>query len=117
LGHRKLAAITPHTITEPAVLLASLAKVRRQGYATVAEENIPSVLSVGAPITDRGGNVVAALSPAFPKYLDGDMTLQRVVPLVTAAALRVSRTLGAGELGTTPATRLIAIGERNGGKR
>jgi IclR family KDG regulon transcriptional repressor len=117
LGHRKLAAITPHTITEPAVLLASLAKVRRQGYATVAEENIPSVLSVGAPITDRGGNVVAALSTAFPKYLDGDMTLQRVVPLVTAAALRVSRTLGAGELGTTPATRLIAIGERNGGKR
>ena len=117
LGHRKLAAITQHTITEPAVLLASLAKVRRQGYATVAEENIPSVLSVGAPITDRGGNVVAALSTAFPKYLDGDMTLQRVVPLVTAAALRVSRTLGAGELGTTPATRLIAIGERNGGKR
>ena len=117
LGHRKLAAITPHTITEPAVLLASLAKVRRQGYATVAEENIPSVLSVGAPITDRGGNVVAALSTAFPKYLDGDMTLQRVVPLVTAAALRVSRTLGGGELGTTPAMRLIAIGERNGGKR
>ena len=36
LGHRKLAAITPHTITDPAVLLASLAKVRRQGYATEA---------------------------------------------------------------------------------
>jgi len=43
--------------------------------------------------------------------------LQRVVPLVTAAALRVSRSLGAGELGTAPAMRLTAIGERNGGKR
>ncbi|MPZ30500.1 MAG: helix-turn-helix domain-containing protein [Rhodospirillales bacterium] len=117
VGHRKLAAITPHTITDPAALLASLPKVRRQGYATVVEENIPGVLSVGAPITDRGGTVVAALSTAFPKYLDGDMTLQRVVPLVTAAALRVSRTLGAGELGTAPAMRLTAIGERNGGKR
>ena len=91
LGHRKLAAITPHTITDPAALLASLAKVRRQGYATVVEENIPGVLSVGAPITDRGGNVVAALSMAFPSIWTADMTLQGVMPLVTAAALRISR--------------------------
>ncbi len=117
VGHRKLAAITPHTITDPAALLASLPKVRRQGYATVVEENIPGVLSVGAPITDRGGIVVAALSTAFPKYLDADRTLQGVIPLVTAAAARVSRSLGAGELGTPPAMRLTAIGERNGGKR
>jgi IclR family KDG regulon transcriptional repressor len=117
LGHRKLLAITPHTITDPAVLLASLTKVRRQGYATVVEENIPGVLSVGAPITDRSGHVVAALTTAFPKYLDADRTLQGVIPLVTAAAARVSRSLGAGELGMPPAMRLTAIGERNGGKR
>jgi IclR family KDG regulon transcriptional repressor len=117
LGHRKLAAITPQTTTDPATLVASLAKVRRQGYATVVEENIPGVLSVGAPITDRGGNTVAALSVAFPKYLESGLTLQGSVPLVTAAALRVSRTLGAGELGTPSAMRLTAIGERNGGKR
>jgi DNA-binding IclR family transcriptional regulator len=117
LGHRKLLAITPHTITDPAALLASLSKVRRQGYATVVEENIPGVLSVGAPITDRGGHVVAALTTAFPKYLDADRTLQGVIPLVTAAAARVSRSLGTAELGTPPAMRLTAIGERNGGKR
>jgi IclR family KDG regulon transcriptional repressor len=117
VGHRKLSAITPHTITDPAVLLAALPKVRRQGYATVVEENIPGVLSVGAPITDRNGHVVAALSTAFPKYLDADRTLQGVIPLVTAAAMRVSRSLGAAELGTPPAMRLTAIGERNGGKR
>jgi DNA-binding IclR family transcriptional regulator len=117
LGHRKLMAITPHTITDPAALIASLAKVRRQGFATVVEENIPGVLSVGAPITDRAGAVVAALSVAFPKYLESGLTLQGSIPLVTAAALRISRTLGAGELGTPPATRLTSIGERNGGKR
>jgi len=117
LGHRKLAAITPHTITDPTALVASLVKVRRQGFATVVEENIPGVLSVGAPITDRGGNVVAALSVAFPKYLESGLTLQGSIPLVTAAALRISRALGAGELGTTSAMRLSAIGERNGGKR
>jgi IclR family KDG regulon transcriptional repressor len=98
-------------------VIASLAKVRRQGYATVVEENIPGVLSVGAPITDRTGAVVAALSVAFPKYLESGLTLQGSIPLVTAAALRISRTLGAGELGMPPATRLTALGERNGGKR
>ena len=117
LGHRKLTAITPHTITDPGAVVASLAKVRRQGYATVVEENIPGVLSVGAPITDRGGNVVAALSVAFPKYLESGLTLLGSIPLVTTAALRISRTLGAGELGTSPAMRLTNTGERNGGKR
>ncbi len=117
LGTRKLAAITPHTVTDPALLIASLAKVRRQGFATVIEENIPGVLSVGAPIRDRAGRVVAALSVAFPKYFDAGLTLQSVEPLVTAAALRVSRTLGSGEVGTSPAMRVASIGERNGGKR
>lgn len=117
VGNRKLAAITPHTITEPAALIALLAKVRRQGYATVVEENIPGVLSVGAPITDRGGNVVAALSVAFPKYLESGLTLQGSIPLVTAAALRISRTLGGGEVGTASAMRLTSIGDRYGGKR
>lgn len=94
LGARKLAAITPHTITDPAAIAALLPKVRRQGFALVNEENIPGVLSVGVPIRDRAGAVVAALSVAFPKYLDSGLTLSSVEPLVTAAALRVSRLLG-----------------------
>jgi DNA-binding IclR family transcriptional regulator len=94
LNARKLAAITPHTVTDQAALLALLPRVRRQGYATVNEENIPGVLSVGAPIRDRNGRVVAALSVAFPKYLDSTLSLASVEPLVTAAAQRVSRSLG-----------------------
>jgi DNA-binding IclR family transcriptional regulator len=94
LGSRKLPAITPHTTTDPATVIASLTKVRRQGFALVNEENIPGVLSVGAPIRDRSGAVVAALSVAFPKYLDAGLTLASVEPLVTAAALRISRLLG-----------------------
>ena len=94
LGGSKLAAITPHTITDSTALIGSLAKVRRQGYATVNEENIRSVLSVGAPIHDRTGRVVAALSVAFPKYLDAGLTLQSATPLVVAAAQRASRAFG-----------------------
>jgi DNA-binding IclR family transcriptional regulator len=94
LGSGRLPAITPQTIIDPAALIASLAKVRRQGFATVAEENIPGVLSVGAPIRDRAGQVVAALSVAFPKYVDAGLTLEKVTPLVIAAGMRVSRALG-----------------------
>ena len=94
LGPGKLAAITPYTITDPAALVASLGKVRRQGFAVVVEENIRGVLSVGAPIRDRTGKVLAALSVAFPKYLDSGLTLQRITPLVTTAAQRVSHAVG-----------------------
>jgi DNA-binding IclR family transcriptional regulator len=94
LGHGKLTAITPHTLTDPAAVVAGLARVRKQGFATVSEENIRGVLSVGAPIRDRAGKVLAALSVAFPKYLDASQTLQSVTPLVVAAAQRVSRTVG-----------------------
>jgi DNA-binding IclR family transcriptional regulator len=111
LGGRKLAAITPHTITDPSALLAALPRVRRQGFATVNEENIPGVLSVGAPIRDRAGTVVAALSVAFPKYLDSGLTLGSVEPLVAGAALRVSRMLG------MPSAMLLtgALGSVSGG--
>ncbi|HTR86114.1 MAG TPA: IclR family transcriptional regulator [Reyranella sp.] len=94
LGNGKLAAITPHTVTDPAAVVAGLAKVRRQGFATVSEENIRGVLSVGAPIRDRTGKVLAALSVAFPKYLDAGLTLQGATPLVTGAAQTVSRVIG-----------------------
>jgi DNA-binding IclR family transcriptional regulator len=94
LGPRKMAAITPHTITDPATLVASLARVRSLGYATVIEENIPGVLSVGAPIRDRTGGVVAALSVAFPKYLDSGLTVATVTPMVVGAAQRTSKMLG-----------------------
>ena len=94
LGHGRLPAITPHTVTDPASLVASLARVRRQGYATVNEENIRGVLSVAAPIHDGTGRVIAALSVAFPKYLDAGLTLQSATPLVAAAAQRASRAFG-----------------------
>ncbi|WP_341913804.1 IclR family transcriptional regulator [Ferrovibrio terrae] len=94
LSTNKLKAFTPHTITDVDRLVASLAKIRRTDIATVSEENIPGVLSVAAPIRDKAGHVIAALSVAFPKYVDASRTLQTVAPLVAAAAQRVSQALG-----------------------
>jgi hypothetical protein len=47
-----LSARTPKTITDPDKLIASLQKVRKDRCASVEDENIPGISSVGGPILD-----------------------------------------------------------------
>jgi DNA-binding IclR family transcriptional regulator len=84
LGGGKLAAITPHTVTDPAAWSPRSPGCVSRAIATVSEENIRGVLSVGAPIRDRSGSVAGCPQRAFPKYLDAGLTLQSATPLVTA---------------------------------
>ena len=99
-------------MTDPAAVVASLARVRKQGFATVSEENIRGVLSVGAPIRDRTGKVLAALSVAFPKYLDAAVTLQSITPLVVAAAQRISRAVGTSRADQEPTSPSLSPRKR-----
>ncbi len=46
---------TPNTVTDPAVLLGSLAELRSQGYAEELEEYKVGLRSVAAPIYERSG--------------------------------------------------------------
>jgi DNA-binding IclR family transcriptional regulator len=57
-----LGAYTPHTITDPDAFAAELERIRREGYAIEDEEGELGVRCVGAPIFDRHGAVVAAVS-------------------------------------------------------
>ncbi|WP_141014539.1 IclR family transcriptional regulator [Nocardioides sambongensis] len=57
---RGLARQTPYTITSAAVLEQQLARVRRDGYATTAEEMTLGACSIAVPVR-RGEEVVAAL--------------------------------------------------------
>jgi len=59
-------AVTPHTRTTGAQLLADLADVRNRGYATENEELAFSRACLAAPIFDRTGHVVAAISVSGP---------------------------------------------------
>ena len=61
-----LTALTPHSITDPAVLRAELAEVRAHGVAVESRESNPDVSCVAAPVRDRSGQVVAALSISVP---------------------------------------------------
>ena len=57
-----LRALTRHTATDPDTVLARIQQVRRQGWSIVNQELEEGLLSLAAPITDRGGRVIAALN-------------------------------------------------------
>ncbi|WP_238325809.1 IclR family transcriptional regulator [Bryobacter aggregatus] len=62
LRGRPLVALTARTITDEGKLRAEIALVGRQGYSIEIEENALQATCAGAPIFNREGVVVAALS-------------------------------------------------------
>jgi DNA-binding IclR family transcriptional regulator len=89
-----LAQLTARTITNPAELLKELKTIRTRGYATAVEENLPGVLSVGSPVRDERGTVVAALSVAFARTTNPELTIRSVAGHLAAAAVATSRACG-----------------------
>lgn len=94
LGEGPLEAVTARTVTEPAKLLAQLRTARSLGYATVLDENLPGIASVGAPLRDAEGTVVAAVSLAFPRAICPGVKIAAVGQQVAAMAARISAGLG-----------------------
>jgi DNA-binding IclR family transcriptional regulator len=84
-----LARYTRYTITDPRRLRRILADVRQVGYA-ISERQVQTISSsVAAPVRDRSGAVVAAISVVVKA---GDNTPQWV-PVVMASARGISRAL------------------------
>ncbi|MEU9101914.1 IclR family transcriptional regulator C-terminal domain-containing protein [Streptomyces sp. NPDC048361] len=65
LGRTELSALTPHTITSPAVLASLLEQVAGRGYALVDEELEEGLRSLAVPVRDAGGRAVAAVNVAM----------------------------------------------------
>jgi DNA-binding IclR family transcriptional regulator len=84
---------TPHTLS-PDALERELEQVRRDGYATAVEEYEIGLNAAAAPVLDRAGRVVAALSLSGPSYrLAPDVLVDRVDELVAGAG-EISRRMG-----------------------
>lgn len=94
LGTGPLRAFTPNTLTEPAAVLNELHRVREQGYAVDSEEFEPGVRCVAAPVRDRHGAVVAALSLSAPAGRLHEAQLASFGARVMAAGKEVSARLG-----------------------
>lgn len=74
-GSKKLTAHTAHTIATVEALRTELERIRTDGYVLDREELELGLTCIGAPILDRGGAAVAAISLSGPtsRMLTGDL--------------------------------------------
>ena len=86
-------------------MLAEVLEVRRRGYATSDEENLADIYSVGAPIRDATGNVIAAVSSASHKEGRSKAFLHKMVEITERTAGVIS-----GRLGALPAEPFAYLG-------
>jgi DNA-binding IclR family transcriptional regulator len=85
-----LPAVTPHTITAPAVLRDELHRVRAQGYAVALGEVEEGLHAVAAPVRGRDGLALAAVSVSGPSYRMPPERIAGLVALVVAAAADIA---------------------------
>ena len=87
--------LTPNTKVTPDDVKASLEDVKQRGWATDDEENWKMVRCVAAPVRDKAGNVVAALSVSTLTDLDSYEQMLVITNKVIDTARELSRRLGA----------------------
>lgn len=94
IGAKPLARLTKNTITDAEALRAELERVRRQGYAEDNEETEDGLYSVGAPLFNYSGKVVAAISVSVPKIGQQAVQKDRLIKSVVQAAAEISGKMG-----------------------
>jgi IclR family acetate operon transcriptional repressor len=95
VGPDPLPAMTPRSITVRAELLAEIEEVRETGVAFNREESILGASSIGVPIQDGDGDIVAGLAIVFPSHIVDEREMAVLIPAVQSAGREISRRLGA----------------------
>jgi len=96
LSRQSLEQVTEKTITDPARLRAAILDVRRQGYAIVNGEMELGLRSLGVPVVDRHGRVIAALNTATLTARTSLDQLRRVsLPALREAAVELAQIMEA----------------------
>lgn len=93
LDGRELTPMTDTTITDPLELRRELAVVRERGYAISLQERQAGAASIAAPILDRDGRPIAAISVCGPVERFRDQ-LDVVPPILLQTCGELSRLFG-----------------------
>lgn len=93
-GVRSLPSMTPASVTSLTALKAQLAEVRRTGVAYEYCESNNDAACIAAPVYDRSGQVVAAMSMSVPVLRWVDELRPAREKIILEAAERLSRRLG-----------------------
>ncbi|MGP4005105.1 IclR family transcriptional regulator [Streptomyces sp. 4N124] len=86
--------VTPRTITAKTKLEKNLAEARERGYALGLEELEVGLHAMAAPVRDRDGQVIAALSASGPSYRFTEERLHELSPVLRKGAEEISHRMG-----------------------
>lgn len=100
LAQLRLERLTPNTIATKARLKAELKKVHNVGYALDRSEHVAGAMCVAAPIFDRQGHPVAALTVTAPAGRMPESRLDELGRTVRCHADAISARLGGSKQGT-----------------
>jgi DNA-binding IclR family transcriptional regulator len=92
----KLAALTPFTVTDKQILRDQIAEARRLGWASSWEELEIGLVAIGAPITGRDGEPIAAVSVSGPTARIDRSQIKNLALIVMDTTKRITRELGFG---------------------
>ena len=85
---------TPHTVLDDAGLLAQVRLAREQGWCLVNQELEEGLISVAAPLRDRAGRPVAALTISGQANRTNALTMQKtLLPALLQAAGTINQLL------------------------
>lgn len=89
-----IAPFTRHTLTDVDALVAKVQQARRQRWCLVNQELEEGLVSIAAPIVDRGGRMVAALNISGQANRTSPKVMQEtMLPALMGAAQEISRLL------------------------
>lgn len=86
--------VTPYTITAKTKLEKNLVTAREQGYAFTLEELEIGLHAMAAPVRNRDGEVIAALSASGPSYRFTEERLHELSPVLVKGADEISHRMG-----------------------
>jgi DNA-binding IclR family transcriptional regulator len=95
LARLKPAQLTAATKTSRPQIMAEIRKVREAGHSIADEENMIGIWTVGAPIVDSTGRIVAAISGSVNKADASKSRRAKIIKVMLRTAAFVSTKLGA----------------------
>jgi IclR family pca regulon transcriptional regulator len=94
LNERPRTAYTARTVTDEPALVEIVRQVRRQGWCIVNQELEEGLVSLAAPITDRGNRVIAALNiGGQANRTSPEHMVEQFLPKLLDAARNISQML------------------------
>lgn len=94
LRSRELVRLTHRTLVDVEDVMASVERVKRDGYALDDEERGIGIRCVAAPIHDREGSIVAAMSIAGPIFHMQDDQVEKILSRLIEATREIDAEMG-----------------------